>query len=500
MLISHLFLFADQPGIAIGLEIFEFLLHDAIQKATISGKPIVFQSNNDWDRTGLSVFFTMSIDASKMTVTLGQTTGPTPMPIVELQHLDFTLGISVGLHHDQGTPLPTLTLFSEHTVTYKSFIARFVVDKNKVLLNKQSIQSSWNKPANPPDPNEFWRNMTTLPDGSAFTQDLKDDWSVNERAYLLLAQDAMGTTFIESFQIPDILGTIKAFSFTGPIDIQCTPEIVMMTGRAEWTFDCPRRSAAAPTESLRPTALLADGPLPGEQDYPPFPKFEQVDHGDLFIHLPTTFMKHRFDNVAKPSITFSDEGTVAIIEWHYEASVAPKPGGTLQISLVPPLFPTQFLVSLPLQVFGSAGAGVEILCVRYDIVGARFNGEVDPFQAQFIIGLDAAREDLYFESKLGSVNPQNFDFDLSSPFGFPIDQIASVIISAASAAVAAGQAGRILNVTRFSIADFGLFSKFGTMRSNLAAKADAQSTTFGVDFDKPTARLPRKARGYVGRR
>ena len=476
----------DQPGIAMGKELFEFLLNEAIQSVPVGGKPVLFPSNNNWDTTGLSVYFTVSVDPSGMSVSLRQTTGRDPMPVVALSNLKFTLGVLVGPFTQPGTaPVQPLVLFSEHTVTYKSLIARFLVNKNKIVLHKESIQSQWNKPATQPDPREYWRNMDKLPDRTAFTQQLKDDWQVNEKAYLLLAKDAMGTTFIETLKMPDILGTIKAFSFTGPIDIACTSEIVMLTGRADWNFDCPRRPAAGPTESEKLTARSreGDGGLPGENEYPPFPPVEKVENGDLFIHLPTTFMQHRFDNVVKPSITFSDEGTVAIIEWHYEASVAPKPGGTLQITLVS-LWPTEFKVSLPLQVFGSAGAGVEILCVRYDIVGARFNGKVDPFEALFKIGLDSVREDLYFESKLGRVNPTNFDFDLSSPFGFPIDQIASLILSAAAAEVAAGQSGRMLNVTRFSLADFGLFSKFGKIFPNLAAAAEKQSTTFGVSFDR----------------
>jgi len=48
------------------------------------------------------------------------------------------------------------------------------------------------------------------------------------------------------------------------------------------------------------------------------------------------------------------------------------------------------------------------------------------------------------------------------------------------------QAGMILNVTRFSLAEFALVRGFGKMRNLLAAQAEAngRSITFGVTFDK----------------
>jgi hypothetical protein len=212
---------------------------------------------------------------------------------------------------------------------------------------------------------------------------------------------------------------------------------------------------------------------------------EQAEFGDLFIHLPIVFLEHRFDGIVKPSVTFSDDGIVAIIEWHYDSSIAPSPHGTLQISLQA-IWPTQFKVSCPLVAFGTAGAGCQIACIRYDAVGFQFRGEIDPFEVYFQIGLDAPNEDLYFESRLGNVNTQNFSFDSFPRPYFPIDQILNLILTAVETAAVRNQSGSILNVTRFSVANFGLLKGFGSMIPNLAAASDnpISATTFGVTFTK----------------
>jgi hypothetical protein len=213
------------------------------------------------------------------------------------------------------------------------------------------------------------------------------------------------------------------------------------------------------------------------------PNAEHSEQGDVFVHLPTVFMQHRFDGIAKPSVTFSDEGSIAIIHWHYEASVAPAPGSTLTISLVNP-WPTEFLVSLPLQTFGAAGAGVKIACIYYEAVGLHYRGKVDPFEVYFKIGLDWSKGDLYFESHLGNIRAVDFAFDTFPRLEFPISEIADFILGQAGGSLINSQAGQILSVTRFSLADFDLFKGFGKMRNLLAAVPDNVATTYGVSFDK----------------
>jgi len=102
----------------------------------------------------------------------------------------------------------------------------------------------------------------------------------------------------------------------------------------------------------------------------------------------------------------------------------------------------------------------------------------------FRIGLDVANADLYFESRLGNVQSTGFSFDHFPSLGFPIDQIADYILGAVADMVVNSQALAILNVTRFSVADFDLFKGFGPMKNLLAAHPDPVATTYGVIFEK----------------
>jgi hypothetical protein len=69
---------------------------------------------------------------------------------------------------------------------------------------------------------------------------------------------------------------------------------------------------------------------------------------------------------------------------------------------------------------------------------------------------------------------------------FPINQIVNLILTAPETAAVRNQSGSILNVTRFSVANFGLLKGFGPMIPNLASASDnpISATTYGVSFTK----------------
>lgn len=478
----------DQPGIAIGKELLEYVLNKAISAMNTpdaSGTLFQFPSNNLWDK--MRVTFTLKVSQAPLSVTYIPLSPPQPprpnqgdpIPLIKIDGLSIELGIFVDGN-----------LFSNHSVSYSDLRAGFDITGRKLSLKMFEFSGEW-KPNSPNDTNEFWRQMATLPSGAPFTPADKKRWEVQEQAYLTLAADALGTLFVESTVIPDILRMVKGFDFTGPMKLAGTTEIVMLSGPAAWQGGCPRRAAniSFTSESTR-RAIEAGQVLerdpPPDQDpdatYPPMGNPERVRNADLFIHLPTVFMQHRFDGIVKPSITFSDEGTIAIIRWHYEASVSPRPKSTLQISLTQ-VWPTEFKISCPLLVFGDAGAGVKIACVYVEPLAVYIEGPIDPFEVYFRIGFDPNAGDLYFESHRGDVNPQ-LTFRNFPPLGFPIDQIADFILGEVADVIVVDQATKFLNTSRFSLATFDLFKGFGPMSNVLATLPEQASTTYGVVFRK----------------
>jgi hypothetical protein len=467
-----------QPGIGIGVELFSHLVTKAIR--LINGKKIQYESNTPF--RGMKVSFTGTADSSRMNVTFNPIPNPPNGPSiasVQIHNLSFELSISLQQ-----------TLMSKHTVTYSQIEASFKTDAKVIGLVANRGPGAW---AAEPPINLPWKNMVALPDGTAFDAAAKRDWEIQQEAFKLVTKDQFGATFVDAIEIPNVLGMIDAFEFYGPIQVSQTSDVLLLSERAKWNIDCPRREANPNLISnLAVTHRHGDTEyaVPANSPESSYPKDlqrpgENTNLGDLFVHLPQVFMQHRFDGVAKPSVTISDNGSVGPIQWQYQTAIAPANNASLVITLVN-IWPTEFKISLPLQAFGSASAGVKIGCIYIEAASVGFDGSFDPFEVYFTIGLDTAREDLYFESRLGSVVAHNFRFRHSPPVGFPLDQIIDLIFGHVAESVVNGQAGAILNVTRFSLAQFGLFRGFGPMSNVLSAfsEPDKSSVTLGVTFTK----------------
>jgi hypothetical protein len=512
----------DNPGIGIGKELITFLIRGAIDRINQATQTIKYPTTTDF--YGMQVSYSGRADATGLSVQLLADPAPggidPAVPILLIQKISFSLDVYLSA-----------TLMSTHVVSYDLIRAKFAVTGHKISLVCNTSIGKWGSPTN------NWNNMKKLPDGTDFIQAKKDEWNVVEKAFELLTKDEFGRSFVSSIEIPNILGMVESFTFTGPISTSGTDELVMFTGLAEWAIDCPRRPTGAIATSLlqvradsahenaEETSVNGDDgdaseiaePIEGEGEgedegeameadaltefdhlnaelvanpegvngeYPPgMGSGGHSESGDVFVYLPRVFVEHRFDGIIKPSATFSDAGSVGPIFWHYEGAIAPAPHAQLQISLEH-FWPLEFKISLPLQAFGSAGAGVKIGCITYEAAGFAFNGLIDTFEVYFKAGLDILQEEIYFESRLGNIHSKPFQFNHWPQIEFPLDQIADLLLGYAAQALINGQAGRTLNVTRFSLVGFGLFRGFGQMVNALAAAGDRDRVTVGAVFHK----------------
>jgi hypothetical protein len=150
------------------------------------------------------------------------------------------------------------------------------------------------------------------------------------------------------------------------------------------------------------------------------------------------------------------------------------------------LWPLEFRLDIPSGGVGVAGAGVKLGCVYYEAAGFAFNGTINPLEIFVKIGLDIRRKEIYFESRFGDVYAHDFQFHHWPQIRFPLDQVADFMLARVTEMLITGQTGRLLNATRFSLTDFGLFRGFGRMVSRMAVEQSRAKTsvTVGVTFEK----------------
>jgi hypothetical protein len=210
-----------QVGIAIGSEIFEFLVNKAID---------LYNSYNDISYPSGTAFYGLPISFKAKVVSAGLNTkltmvaSPNPrdaIPVIEVKNV----GIEIETHLDG-------TLMSEHTLTCAVLSGGISQVDDALQLHMNSETSAWTSA------HEYWSGMTTLPDGQPFSQAMKDDWAVNERAVLWIAKNTLATVVFEAVDIPNVIDMITAVQFTGPIKITGADDLIVFSGPSEWKFGC----------------------------------------------------------------------------------------------------------------------------------------------------------------------------------------------------------------------------------------------------------------------
>lgn len=213
-----------QPGIGMGIELFSYLVTKAI--ALVNGNVIRYDSSTPFRR--MKVSFTGTADARAMRIAFNPIPNPGAPAIASVQIHNLSFELSVFLEK---------TLMSKHTVTYAQIDASFKTDSNRLGLVANKGTGVWGAEDLP------WKNMTTLPDGTAFDATAKRDWEIQQEAFKLVTKDQFGGTFVSAIEVPNILGMIDAFEFYGPIQVSQSTDVLLLSGRAKWKVDCPRREA-----------------------------------------------------------------------------------------------------------------------------------------------------------------------------------------------------------------------------------------------------------------
>lgn len=467
----------DDPGVAIGEEMFTYLVNRAI--GLVNSRPVNYPLTTRFQNMEIDLLG--KIDPLQMKVFLDKSPAPpgeAPRPVVIVKDIVFNVEISLNG-----------VLMSTQSIKYTNITGGVSVSAKRIALVGERSYGNWGAA------NEAWRNMPTLPDGSIFTQDLVDEWVVQERAIKLIAKDLLGPTLLESVEIPNVIKMLTSIEFVGAIRVGGEKELIMFSGPAVWDVGCPRRPANLSDTSSNLTtsvrvrndgARVLDGRLSPEDpnasypEPPDSPEVPQLASADVFTYLPRTFVQKRFDGIAKPATGLNDDGYVGPIYWHYESGIL-----VTSINLkMTSLWPLEFKLELPSKGFGVAGAGVKVGCVYYEAAGVAFNGEIDPFEFFFRLGQDVNAAELYFESRFGQVIAHDYQFHHWPPADFPIDQIVDFILARVTEMQMSGKSHSVLNVTRFALIKYDALRGFGSMQPGMAAEKSSDAVTIGVVFKK----------------
>jgi hypothetical protein len=269
--------------------------------------------------------------------------------------------------------------------------------------------------------------------------------------------------FVNGIQFPDVISGMGAIRLAAPVELAFTEDfLVLKSGHvtiAPPSADCPKvgdandeLTVAPPTITAPSVATASASPTPGEnhhvtstivhrEDQPPSPDDFEDSHSPIVLYLPEIKLLDFSSGALKPSLSAHDGGSF-IAYWEYFATIALEHFG---LTLVPSKLAIQ--VDADFSVFGSASAGIQILCVRIEVAGVQIKGTVRDVSVLLFPVLENGRVVLYSKQ----VKPVNVDLDVSG--SFPIGMVIAPIVDSIMTSLVRQKIANILNSLRVPLLD-----------------------------------------------
>ncbi|MBB6329626.1 hypothetical protein HNP24_000576 [Chryseobacterium sediminis] len=481
----------QNAGIGISIELIERLINEQLQR--LSGHFSQLESNQRF-KNALKVTFTGDFDTTGLKFKFVNVFNPSDAN-------EFFPQVQVG-----GLKLKIKGFLEQKQVV------EIEVDYSEIngiiqLIDKHIKIALFNEVHNETNFIKIWENDVVLKQffENAPYNFVLDDWNqlvVYFKATSLFSGRDIAEAFIDSLRLPDIFKTFIGIKFgeNAKLGADHSGNLLMFTADSSINFNnCPTFNATGRTQvnsvskvknidnvytignAPKNSNLIVETTIDQSSQtlhYPVEDNIEKTETGDIFLFTPINLLRVNFD-VVKPSVTASDSGSFGPVYWHYSLTAAVK---SLNLELSSS-WPIEFKLSLPTEVTGQAGAGIKIGCIRYEALGAMFDGQVDPFDISFKIYLDWGSKQIVFISKIEEIKGHDFNFRTFPDLSFPISNIVDSILAKASENVITEQAGKILNVTRIPIANLDLINRFATLDNTLAGASDGLgNVTMGVKF------------------
>lgn len=475
-------------GIGIAKDMFLRVLHSHVAQSRNHLKNLPSNHNFRQAEKGLQISFDASLDTKQLSLDL--LPSDEAYPLLRVSNVRCNLIVKL-----EGYAL------CEIGINFNILDAKLILVDRRLtlkLIDHESVEKEFSK---------LWESDNKLKATFAEQYNFSDaTWTRlthHFRAMSLISTYEIGATFFEAIVFPDLLRIFKGIVFDddGRLQVNEKYGLVMFSATSSLNFgQCAvdpvdgtiylqspvlEHNADDDERSQEWVRIREDSPA---KSYPSdntdrnrneMNEFRPKE-GQVFLHTPRRLLDISFEGVVKPAVKVSNSDSWG--PFYYRWEITPSLDG-LRLWLMNKDWPITFMLQAPLEVSGQASAGIKIGSVRHEVIGAKFNGRVEPFDIEFRIMLDWSRREIVFESKISDIRSQDFEFDVN-PLKFPMSQIVDVILSSVASSLVERQAGKILNATRIPIANLQLLERFGHLKRGISGHKDHEDdTTIGICYE-----------------
>lgn len=301
----------------------------------------------------------------------------------------------------------------------------------------------------------------TVPNTPTPPQDLLDqffhgdanEYRQTEFVIRFMAASQLPEAFASLFPFPNLLGAMGAFQLLPPFDddsiVFATDYLAVTSKQSSFTPGGPCQRGVDARSELALTITGGDHPqleisfTPNDSSEPrPF-----FGTPPIVLYVPRSkLFTFSFDTV-KPSISASNSDSFLLVFWEYFATVALREAA-FDVLFPPPNI--RIKIHLEFDIFGAAGAGITIACIRHEVLGATVRGEINPLELSLFASFDSATGLVNFSSNAEAVN---ISLSISSSDIFPLDVVANVIFEEVAKQPIEDAIARKINSFRVTIFD-----------------------------------------------
>lgn len=492
-------------GIALSRDLVRRLLDDQVHRVnSLTGQT---RANSDFE--GLAMTFETSVDATNVNVEFSniQNGGlPESYPQVRLTGIGVRIAVSLAELPPLGGQPAAAREVAEIRFVCDEIVGRVIVEDERLRIflvaEQHTTQSrAWHWEADPALRAHF--EVT-----HGFNIDTWGALKLRVLAVELSGVSDVASAVFDAIEFPDVLSMFVGVKFSGEPKLFAENELIVFTADSRLVLDqCPvfpaegevrmqssarlgpggafppgtgPRDAMDPAELRVSSSISEDSPArryPSERYQ--LPEDEKVQEGHMFFYTPIELLRVNFDGVLRPAVNASDRGRLGPFYWRYSTTLAVQ-GTTLQLHA---RWPINFRLRTRAYAEGQAGAGIKIGCVRYEALGAIFEGSVDPLITEFKIFFDFQRSEIVFESRLVAATANDFFFRTFPRVLWPLSMVMDLILAKAAENLVEKQAGRVLNVTRIPLARLGLLRRVAEIRRGMTGFSDQDgNVVFGVNL------------------
>ncbi len=217
------------------------------------------------------------------------------------------------------------------------------------------------------------------------------EYAVKEQAIIfLLPYLELLDEFTDSVEVPNALPAMSLLKLKPPykyFNIEDTSaakvHYIVITGTPELSFDehCDcKTSSIQRIESRRPNGADINGTT---LTYPGPTEIQNMENPAALFYIPKVSIDLLSDSIMKPAVTANDDGHFLLFKWYWNIAANIK---RLNIQFDPATM--KIVIDSAHDIFGNAGVALKVGCVYQRIIGADFDGDIDPSRLELQLSLD----------------------------------------------------------------------------------------------------------------